>query len=54
MASLKSLPHGRFGMELAASVVSVNDKKLANKTKPLFIWINACCNLKAKAGLTNI
>lgn len=54
MASLNSLPHGRFGMELAASVVSVNDRKLANKTKTPFIWINACCNLKAKTGLTDI
>lgn len=54
MTSLKNLPHGKFGMKLAASVVSVNDKKLANKTKTPFIWINACCNLKAKAGLTNI
>lgn len=41
MASLKSLPHEKFGMELAASVVSVNDKKLENKTKTPFIWINA-------------
>lgn len=51
MASLKNQPPGKFGMKLAASVVSVNDKKLA---KTPFIWINACCNLKAKAGLTNI
>lgn len=37
MASLKNLPHGKFDMKLAASVVSMNDKKLANKTKPPFI-----------------